>query len=61
MSSKMTVYEQKLQDLIRQISDKDVRAMMQICVTNKKLPQDCLVDGALEKLITYILVLEAMV
>jgi len=53
-----STYEQKLNELIENIQDKDTRTMLKVASKNKMYPKDCLTNGALEKLVTYILGLE---
>jgi hypothetical protein len=56
-----STYEQKLNDLIENIKDKDTKTMLKVASKNKLYPKDCLTNGALEKLITYIIALEKRV
>jgi hypothetical protein len=53
-----STYEEKLNQLTDQIRDKDTKTMLKVASKNRMYPKDCLTNGALEKLITYILALE---
>jgi hypothetical protein len=47
-----------LDDEIAKIRDDTVRQIMQVCQRRKEYPKDCIVDGALEKLVKYITMME---
>lgn len=55
----MTVYEEKIHAKIASVQDKTTRTLLGICEANRKYPLDCLNDSGLEKLVDYILSLEA--
>jgi hypothetical protein len=51
-------YEARLNDLIGRIHEKDVATMMKVASKNKMYPKDCLTNGALEKLVIWIISVE---
>lgn len=54
----MTVYEQKISEMIAKIRNENVRSMMKTSQEHRKYPLDCINDGGLEILVKYILELE---
>lgn len=51
--------EDRLKNLIAEVRDPDIRKILSISQERAKYPRDCIVDGALEKLVKYILELES--
>jgi len=47
-----------LEKAIDRIKDKHTQDCMRICAKRKQYPKDCIVDGSLEKMVNYILMLE---
>ena len=44
-------YEDKINDMIDRIDDKDMASILKVCTKNRMYPKDCLTNGSMEDLI----------
>jgi len=51
-------YSDKIEDLVNRIKDDDLRAMMRLCNSKKKMPRESINDGGIDKMCRIILRLE---
>lgn len=51
-------YSDKLDKMVKQVENEFLRSVLRHCASKKKLPYECVVDGAIDRMINEIVSLE---